>query len=67
MTINSSVIHTHIDKMQKIVKSTGVEGGFVDGFLSVKGGHLQIQIHPEIFMPEIEKMISNSNKKTGKF
>lgn len=52
-----------INKMQKIVKSTGLKSGFVDGFLSVIGGHLQIQVHPELIMPEIEKMLSVPKKK----
>lgn len=46
-----------IDKMQKIIKTTNDENGFVDGFLSVSGGHVQVQIHPELYMDDIEKML----------
>jgi pimeloyl-ACP methyl ester carboxylesterase len=42
-----------MDKLQKNVKSS-----FVDGFLSVKGGHMQIQVHPELFMGAAEEMIA---------
>lgn len=46
-----------IDRMQKIVKTTSEENGFVDGFLTVTGGHVQIMIHPELYMDAVENML----------
>ena len=40
-----------------------VKTDFVDGFLSVKGGHMQIQVHPEMFMGGIETMLPESEEK----
>jgi pimeloyl-ACP methyl ester carboxylesterase len=48
-----------MDKMQQNVKSD-----FVDGFVSVKGGHMQIQVHPEIFMSAIETMLPKAEQKS---
>ena len=42
-----------MDKMQQNVKKD-----FVDGFLSVRGGHMQIQVHPELFMSAAESMLA---------
>ena len=52
-----------MDKMQKIVKSKNVTGGFVDGFVSVDGGHVQIQVHPELYMSAIESMLGKTKEK----
>jgi pimeloyl-ACP methyl ester carboxylesterase len=35
-----------------------VKKDFIDGFLSVKGGHMQIQVHPELFMGAAESMLA---------
>jgi pimeloyl-ACP methyl ester carboxylesterase len=44
--------------MQKNVKAD-----FVDGFLSVRGGHMQIQVHPELYMSAAEKMLTKPKEK----
>ena len=47
-----------MNKMQKNVKPD-----FIDGFLSVSGGHMQIQVHPEIYMSAVESVISQMEEK----
>lgn len=51
-----------MDRMQKIVKAD-TNDGFVDGFLSVKGGHDELYIHPEKYTKAAEKMLSALEKK----
>ena len=51
-----------MDKMQKVVRSRGEEDGFVDGFLSVRGGHVQIQSHPELYMGAVESMLDQKKR-----
>lgn len=51
-----------MEGMQKNVKSVGVPGGFVDGFLSVRGGHMQIQVHPELYMKAAASMLEKSKQ-----
>lgn len=46
-----------MDRMQKIIKPISKKNGFVDGFLSVSGGHVEVLTHPEFFMNAIEKML----------
>ncbi len=48
-----------MDRMQKNVKAD-----FIDGFVSVKGGHMQIQVHPEMFMGAIETMLKKPEEKS---
>lgn len=43
-----------------------VKKGFIDGFVSVIGGHMQIQVHPEIFMSAVETMLPKSEEKSEK-
>ncbi|MFZ1019600.1 MAG: alpha/beta hydrolase [Minisyncoccia bacterium] len=50
-----------MDKMQKNVKKD-----FVDGFLSVRGGHMQIQVHPELYMSAAESMLTQPKEKIDK-
>jgi pimeloyl-ACP methyl ester carboxylesterase len=52
---------TQAGGMQKNVKKD-----FIDGFLAVKGGHMQIQVHPEIFMSAIETMLPKPKESTEK-
>jgi pimeloyl-ACP methyl ester carboxylesterase len=47
--------------MQKNVKPD-----FIDGFLSVSGGHEQIKTHPEIYIKAIESMLTTIEEKAGK-
>jgi pimeloyl-ACP methyl ester carboxylesterase len=55
-----------MDRMQKIVKSDAQPDGFVDGFLSVRGGHDELYIHPEKYTGAAEKMLSAlENKQSG--
>lgn len=51
-----------MDKYQK-----NVDTSFVDGFLSVRGGHMQIQIHPELYMGAVESMLSTLEEKETKY
>lgn len=43
-----------------------VDTSFVDGFLSVRGGHMQIQVHPELFMGAAESMLTALEEKIKK-
>jgi hypothetical protein len=47
-----------MDRMQENVKAD-----FIDGFLSVRGGHMQIQVHPELYMSAAEKMLEQPKEK----
>lgn len=47
--------------MEKYQKN--VDSSFVDGFLSVRGGHMQIQVHPELYMGAAESMLTALEKK----
>ena len=49
--------------MEKMQKDRNVTTDFVDGFLSVRGGHIQIQTHPELYMDAAEGMITALEKK----
>lgn len=57
-----------MEKMQKnpklksdLSKETPNEG-IVDGFVSVRGGHMQIQVHPELYMSAAESMLEQPKK-----
>lgn len=52
-----------MDRMQKVVKSEARSDGFVDGFLSVKGGHDDLYIHPNKYTGAAEKMLTALEKK----
>lgn len=47
-----------MDKMQQ-----NTQADFVDGFVSVRGGHMQIQVHPEVYMSAVESMLPQPEKK----
>lgn len=47
--------------MDKYQKNVGTS--FVDGFLSVRGGYMQIQVHPELYMGAAESMLSALEEK----
>lgn len=49
------------ESMQKNVKKD-----FIDGFLSIRGGHMQLQVHPELYMAAAENMLSQSGKEKDK-
>jgi hypothetical protein len=56
-----------MERMQKVVKSNKQPDGFVDGFLSVQGGHDELYIHPEKYTGAAEKMLTAmEQKQTGK-
>jgi pimeloyl-ACP methyl ester carboxylesterase len=56
-----------MERMQKVVKSDKQPDGFVDGFLSVQGGHDELYIHPEKYTGAAEKMLTAmEQKQTGK-
>ena len=42
---------------------TNVKADFIDGFLSVSGGHKQLQVHPELYMSAAEKMLAQPEEK----
>lgn len=57
-----------VEKMQKnpklrtdLSKDTPNEGT-IDGFVVVRGGHMQIQVHPEVYMSVAEKMLEQPKK-----
>lgn len=52
-----------MDRMQKIVKADTQPDGFVDGFLSVKGGHDELYIRPEKYTNAAEEMLSKLEAK----
>lgn len=43
-----------------------VDSSFVDGFLSIRGGHMQFKSNPEIMMPVVESIISTLEIKDEK-
>jgi pimeloyl-ACP methyl ester carboxylesterase len=40
-----------------------VRADFIDGFVSVRGGHMQIQTHPELYMAAAESMLEQPKEK----
>ncbi|HEY6421963.1 MAG TPA: alpha/beta fold hydrolase [Pseudonocardiaceae bacterium] len=56
-----------MERMQQVVKSDAKPDGFVDGFLSVKGGHDDLYIHPEEYTRAAEQMLTAlERKRSGK-
>ena len=55
-----------MDRIQKTVVSDTEPFGFVDGFLSVQGGHDELYIHPEQYAGAAEQMFSALEKKKKK-
>ena len=47
-----------VDKMQEILKE-----GWLDGFVSVKGGHGEIILHPEKYVGVVDELLDNLEKK----
>lgn len=43
-----------------------VDSSFVDGFLSIRGGHVQFKANPEIMMPAVESMLTALENKSEK-
>jgi pimeloyl-ACP methyl ester carboxylesterase len=52
-----------MDRMQQVVKSVSQPDGFVDGFLSVKGGHEELYLRPEKYTRAAEKMLTALEQK----
>lgn len=50
--------------MEKYQKN--IDSSFVDGFLSVRGGHMEIQTQPELYMGAAESMITALEEKMQK-
>jgi pimeloyl-ACP methyl ester carboxylesterase len=57
-----------MERMQEIVKSDQNPDGFVDGFLSVRGGHAELYNHPDNYMTAAESMLTalEEKKKSNK-
>lgn len=55
-----------MSRLKGIVKSDFMPGGFVDGFLSVMGGHNELYIHPEEYTGAAEKMLTALEQKQVK-
>lgn len=55
-----------MERMQKVVKSDAKPDGFVDGFLSVKGGHDDLYIHPEEYTGVAEKALTLLERKRSR-
>lgn len=43
-----------------------VDTSFVEGFLAIRGGHMQFKANPEIMMPAVESIFSSLEKKDEK-
>jgi len=50
-------------KIKSDFSSTNPGEGILDGFVSVSGGHMQIQTHPELYMSAIETMLQKPEEK----
>ena len=49
-------------KLKSDLSKTGPNEGIVDGFVSVRGGHMQIQVHPELYMSAAESFLEQPQK-----
>lgn len=53
-----------MQRMQQVVKSDAQPDGFVDGFISVRGGHDEAHIYADRYMGAAEKLLTALNEKS---
>jgi pimeloyl-ACP methyl ester carboxylesterase len=61
--VDDTMFPMNDESLRKRGMQQHVKADFIDGFLSVRGGHMGIQTHPEIFMAAAESMLEQPKKK----